>query len=146
MQEADLVALPVLDTEERLVGVFRVDDAMLLVVDAHREDLRPHQVADAGAGGGGDHVGQVDDADQTPLVVGDGEHEHSRGRNPAQRTFASASAALMEDGSEGAVVRLPLGPALWLAQGCRRRSRPSRSRDSGARSTASILSDAARSS
>ena len=111
MQEADRVALPVLDTEERLVGVFRVDDAMLLVVDAHREDLRPHQVADAGAGGGGDHVGQVHDADQTPLAVGDGSTSTQAAATP-QRTFASASAAVMEDGSVGAVVRLPLGPAL----------------------------------
>jgi len=39
MQEADLVALPVLDTEDRLVGVFTVDDAMEILEQEETEDI-----------------------------------------------------------------------------------------------------------
>ncbi len=39
MQEADLVALPVVDTEERLVGVFTVDDAMEILEIEDTEDI-----------------------------------------------------------------------------------------------------------
>lgn len=39
MQEADLVALPVLDTEGRLVGVFTVDDAMEILEQEETEDF-----------------------------------------------------------------------------------------------------------
>ena len=39
MQEADLVALPVLDAEDRLVGVFTVDDAMEIVELEDTEDI-----------------------------------------------------------------------------------------------------------
>jgi len=39
MQEADLVALPVLDTEGRLVGVFTVDDAMEILELEETEDI-----------------------------------------------------------------------------------------------------------
>ncbi|MTV24813.1 magnesium transporter [Nitriliruptoraceae bacterium ZYF776] len=39
MQEADLVALPVLDTEERLVGVLTVDDAMEIIEAEETEDI-----------------------------------------------------------------------------------------------------------
>jgi magnesium transporter len=39
MQEADLVALPVLDTEDRLVGVLTVDDAMEIIEAEETEDI-----------------------------------------------------------------------------------------------------------
>lgn len=39
MQEADLVALPVLDTEDRLVGVITVDDAMEVLEVEETEDI-----------------------------------------------------------------------------------------------------------
>lgn len=39
MQEADLVALPVVDTEERLVGVITVDDAMEALEEEETEDI-----------------------------------------------------------------------------------------------------------
>lgn len=39
MQEADLVALPVLDTEDRLVGVLTVDDAMEIIEEEETEDI-----------------------------------------------------------------------------------------------------------
>jgi magnesium transporter len=39
MQEADLVALPVLDTEDRLVGVLTVDDAMEIIETEETEDI-----------------------------------------------------------------------------------------------------------
>jgi magnesium transporter len=39
MQEADLVALPVLDTESRLVGVLTVDDAMEILEQEETEDI-----------------------------------------------------------------------------------------------------------
>jgi magnesium transporter len=39
MQEADLVALPILDTEERLVGVLTVDDAMEIIEAEETEDI-----------------------------------------------------------------------------------------------------------
>ncbi len=39
MQEADLVALPVVDTEDRLVGVFTVDDAMEILEQEDTEDF-----------------------------------------------------------------------------------------------------------
>jgi magnesium transporter len=39
MQEADLVALPVLDTEDRLVGVLTVDDAMEIIELEETEDI-----------------------------------------------------------------------------------------------------------
>jgi magnesium transporter len=38
MQEANLVALPVLDTEDRLVGVLTVDDAMEIIEEEETED------------------------------------------------------------------------------------------------------------
>jgi magnesium transporter len=40
MQEADLVALPVLDTEDRLVGVLTVDDAMEIIEAEETEDIQ----------------------------------------------------------------------------------------------------------
>ena len=39
MQEADLVALPVVDTEDRLVGVLTVDDAMEIIEEEETEDI-----------------------------------------------------------------------------------------------------------
>ncbi len=39
MQEADLVALPVVDTEDRLVGVLTVDDAMEILEAEETEDI-----------------------------------------------------------------------------------------------------------
>jgi magnesium transporter len=39
MQEADLVALPVVDTEDRLVGVLTVDDAMEIIEAEETEDI-----------------------------------------------------------------------------------------------------------
>jgi magnesium transporter len=39
MQEADLVALPVVDTEDRLVGVITVDDAMEILEEEETEDI-----------------------------------------------------------------------------------------------------------
>jgi magnesium transporter len=42
IQEADLLALPVLDSEERLVGVITVDDAMEVLEAEHTEDLALH--------------------------------------------------------------------------------------------------------
>ena len=39
IQDADLVALPVLDTEDRLIGVFTVDDAMEIVEAEDTEDI-----------------------------------------------------------------------------------------------------------
>jgi magnesium transporter len=39
MQQADLVALPVLDTEDRLVGVLTVDDAMEIIEAEETEDI-----------------------------------------------------------------------------------------------------------
>jgi magnesium transporter len=39
MQEADLVALPILDTEDRLVGVLTVDDAMEVIELEETEDI-----------------------------------------------------------------------------------------------------------
>jgi magnesium transporter len=45
MQEADLVALPVLDTEDRLVGVLTVDDAMEIIELEETEDI--HRAAGA---------------------------------------------------------------------------------------------------
>lgn len=39
VQEADLVALPVVDTEERLVGVITVDDAMEVIEEEDTEDI-----------------------------------------------------------------------------------------------------------
>ena len=39
MREADLVALPVVDTEERLVGVITVDDAMEVLEEEETEDI-----------------------------------------------------------------------------------------------------------
>ena len=38
LQEADLLALPIVDAEERLVGVFTVDDAMEVLEGAETED------------------------------------------------------------------------------------------------------------
>lgn len=40
MQEADLLALPVVDTEHRLVGVVTVDDAMEVLEAEHTEQSR----------------------------------------------------------------------------------------------------------
>ncbi len=42
MQEADILALPVLDSEERLVGVITVDDAMEVIEAEETEDLALH--------------------------------------------------------------------------------------------------------
>lgn len=42
MQEADVLALPVLDSEERLVGVITVDDAMDVIEAEDTEDLALH--------------------------------------------------------------------------------------------------------
>jgi len=42
MQEADLLALPVLDSEDRLVGVITVDDAMEIIEAEETEDLALH--------------------------------------------------------------------------------------------------------
>ena len=42
MQEADVLALPVLDSEERLVGVITVDDAMDVIEAEETEDLALH--------------------------------------------------------------------------------------------------------
>jgi magnesium transporter len=42
MQEADILALPVLDGEERLVGVITVDDAMEVIEAEETEDLALH--------------------------------------------------------------------------------------------------------
>lgn len=39
MQEADLIALPVVDTEDRLVGVITVDDAMEVLEEEESEDF-----------------------------------------------------------------------------------------------------------
>ncbi len=40
IQEADLVALPVVDTEDRLVGVLTVDDAMEVIEEEETEDIQ----------------------------------------------------------------------------------------------------------
>jgi magnesium transporter len=40
VQEADLVALPVVDTEDRLVGVLTVDDAMEVIEEEETEDIQ----------------------------------------------------------------------------------------------------------
>lgn len=42
MQEADILALPVLDSEDRLVGVMTVDDAMEVIEAEDTEDLALH--------------------------------------------------------------------------------------------------------
>ena len=39
MQEADLLALPIVDTEERLVGIVTVDDAMRILEEEQTEDV-----------------------------------------------------------------------------------------------------------
>jgi magnesium transporter len=42
IQEADLIGLPVVDSEDRIVGVFTVDDAMEIIEAEETEDLARH--------------------------------------------------------------------------------------------------------
>ena len=81
--DSDQAVLGVDDRQRQQVGLADQACSLFLVrVDAGREDLGVHQVADQCLGIGQDQVAQAERPDQAAMVVGDGERVDRLGRSP----------------------------------------------------------------